>query len=171
MLPELCVSLCCWGCGAGSERGVGTLRAQRISPQGTVQGAWTVSAAAGRVAVNISAASWPCWLWLRAPLSLQALHGAAAAQLPPALCVLHRDGGAPLHVRLRVLPGQHLGCLWGRHARCRQLCAWAPLRYWQCPQEEAAPTAAGPGEPHREGAKSCGGPQLAVAGLCPLGCT
>lgn len=85
-------------------------------------------------------------------LSLQAVRGAAAAQLPPALRVLHGDGGAPLHVHLPVLPGQHLHSLRGRHARRCQLPAWAPLHLWQHPQEEAAPAAAGPGEPCRVGA-------------------
>lgn len=92
-------------------------------------------------------------------LSLQAVCGAAAAQLPPALRVLHGDGGAPLHVHLPVLPGQHLHSLRGRHARRCQLPAWAPLHLWQHPQEEAAPAAAGPGEPCRVGVRCCGGPQ------------
>lgn len=167
MPPVPCMSPCCRGCGAGRRRGVGALQAQSISPLGTVQGSRTASVAAGRVAIDTSAAGWPCRSSLRAPLSLQAFHGAAAAQLPPALCVLHGDRGPPLHVRLRILPGQHLDRLRGWHARRRQLCAWAPLCHWQWPQEEAASTAAGPGEPRREGDESCGGPQLATSGLCP----
>lgn len=132
---------------------------QRVQPQAGWP--WTPPLPVGRA----SSVSGP-------RLSLQALHGAAAAQLPPALCVLHGDGGAPLHVRLRVLPGQRLGRLRGWHARRRQLRAWAPLRHWQCPQEEAAPAAAGPGEPRREGGRVLRWPTAGhCAGLCPLGCT
>lgn len=165
MLPALCLPPRCGDVGQAATVG----RAQRASPWGTVQGARTASTAAGRVALDTSAAGWPCWSCLRAPLSLQALLGAAAAQLPPALCVLHGDGGAPLHVRLRVLPGQCLGRLRGWHARRRQLRAGAPLCHRQRPQEEAAPATAGPGEPRGEGAESRSGPLLATTGLHALG--
>ena len=136
---------------AAGEGWAGTLQAWHISPQGTGHRAQTASTATGKVAVHTSAAGWLRRSCLRAPLSLQALHRAAAAQLPPALRVLYGDGGAPLHVRLRILPGQRLGHLRCWHACRRQLRARAPLCHWQCPQEEAAPPAAGPGKPRGRG--------------------
>lgn len=164
------VSLCCWECDTGTWQGVAAWQAPCVT-LGTGQGAQPALTAAGRVAGDTSTASGHPGHGSGLLSPSQALHGAAAAQLPPALGVLHGDRGAPVHVLLRVLPGQLLSSLQLGHARRGQLRARAPLCHWQCPQEETAPAAAaaGPGEPCREGDEFCGGPQQDSAPLCPLG--
>lgn len=153
--PELCPHMhpCAAG-GVGQAVGEGCVPGwHRVSPWGQGKGH------SQRMQLQAGWLVTPPLPWLRAPLPSQALHRTAAAQLPPALSVLHGDRGAPVHVLLRVLPGKLLGSLRGRHARRGQLRARAPLCHWQCPQEETAPAAAGPGEPRREGDMSCGDPQ------------